>query len=342
MIVLKDRDRTFSRAPASALLCRMAAVIVLALVCSAGAVRADDAWPSRQINLLVPYPPGGYIDLVARIVADGLHERFRQNAIVFNRAGGNGQVALGDLSRAAPDGYTLLTNNDGGIGLPPALDRNFRFTPVKDYAPLAQVVEAKYVLVVRAGLPIKTVADLVAYAKSSPKPLTFASPGTGSTPHIGMEFFSRKVGIKMIHVPYSGSAAAINDLIGGQVDVYLASIPTIIGQVGGDRLRALAVLGDNHANELPSVPTLDEAGFPGLGITGWLGLFGPPAMPDALRVRVSDAFESVVHDPKIAAKLKSVSADPVTKGSAEFGPFYLSEVARWKAFSDETNIKAGD
>jgi tripartite-type tricarboxylate transporter receptor subunit TctC len=314
----------------------------LALPTLTATTRAQTGWPNRQVTLVVPYPAGGYIDVVTRIVADGLRERSGQTIVVLNKSGGNGQLALGDLSRAAPDGYTLLTNNDGGIGLPPALDRNFRFEPVKDYLPIAQVVQADYILTTRGGLPVRSVADLIAHAKKAPTPLTFASPGLGSTPHIGMEYFIRQAGIEAIHVPYTGAAPAINDLVAGHVDVYMASLPTMIGHLGTDRVRVLATLSKTRARETPEVPTMEEAGLPGFVLTGWLGLFGPPGMGDDLRATISRTIAEVVQDPKVTERLRATSAAPITKESAEFGPFYLAEVARWKKFSQDTNIKVGD
>ena len=303
---------------------------------------AQIAWPDRQINLVVPYPAGGYIDVVTRIVADGLRERTGQTVVVLNRAGGNGQMALGELSRAAPDGYTLLTNNDGGIGLPPALDKNFRFSPVKDYAPVAQVVEADYILTVRGSLPVKTVKDFVDYAKTAKAPITYASPGLGSTPHIGMEYFIRQVGIEAIHVPFTGAAPAINDLVAGHVDAYMASLPTMLGHMGTDRVKVLATLSRERAREAPDVPTMKEAGIDNFVLSGWLGLFGPPGLPEDLRLIISKTVADVVHDPKVTERLRATSAAPITKLSAEFAPFYLSEVERWRTFSDATGIKVGD
>lgn len=321
---------------------RRSFVCGLAGTAAASSVRAELAWPAQQVTFLVPYPPGGYIDVVTRIVAEGLRQQTGQTTVVMNRTGGNGQVALGDLSRAAPDGYTLLTNNDGGIGLPPAVDRNFRYVPVRDYSAIAQVVEADYVLTARGGLPVRTVSELIAYAKASPRPLTYASPGIGSTPHIGMEFFLRRVGLEATHVPYTGSAPAINDLIAGQVDLYLASLPTMIGYVGTDRVHILASFNKTRAPETPDVPTIQEAGIDQFVLPGWLGLFGPPGLPEDLKAAISRTIAAVVHDPDVTKKLRATSADPVTRDSVDFAKFYLAEVDRWRAFSRETGIHAGD
>lgn len=320
-----------------------AIIAMLVAACLATvAARAQDVWPSRQVNLLVPYPAGGYIDAVTRLVAEGMREKFGQPFVVLNRVGGNGQVALGELSRAAPDGYTLLTNNEGGISVPPALDRNFKFDPAKDFTALAQVVAADYVLIIRSSLPARNVAEFVALAKSSTKPVSYASPGTGSTPHIAMEFFARQVGAEFLHVPYAGAAPAMNDLASGQIDSYMPSVPTMIGQATNEKLRILAALGKTRASHFPDVPTMEESGHPGLVLDGWLGLFGPPNMSESLRTRISAALAEVVREPRLSDKLRSIGSAPVTRDAATFAPFYLSEVARWKKFSETTNIKVGD
>ena len=203
-------------------------------------------------------------------------------------------------------------------------------------------MQADYILTTRGGLPVKTVRELIDYAKASKVPLTFASPGLGSTPHIGMEYFLRRAGIEATHVPFTGAAPAINDLVAGHVDVYMASLPTMLAFMGTDRINVLATLGRVRAPETPNVPTMKEAGLDNFELAGWLGLFGPPGLSEELKATISRTIAEVVADPQVAQKLRATSAAPVTRLSADFGPFYLSEVARWKAFSDETGIKVGD
>ena len=337
----KLRYDTASRPPCAVRPVAVFAGFAFALATSLSA-HAQDAWPSRQVTVLVPYPAGGFIDSVTRIVSEGLREKSGQPFVIINKVGGNGKVALGDLVRAAPDGHTLLTNNDGGMGTPPGVDKNFKYDPAKDYTSLSQIVDSKFILVVRAGLPVKTLGELIALAKSSPKPLSYASPGQGSTPHIGMEYFSRQIGAEMTHVPYSGAAPALNDIVGGQVDVYMASVPSVVGHLGSDKIRPLALMSKSQLAAYPNVPTMEQAGMPGFIIDGWLGLFGPPNMSADLRGRVSRAVADVVRDPKYADKLRANGVDPITKDSDAFSKFYLAEVLRWKNFSNEHNIKVGD
>lgn len=323
--------------------CLHGLVAFAALVCAShvGPAYAQETWPARQVTILVPYPPGGIVDVVTRIAADGLHERAHQTWVVFNRPGGNGQVALGDLTRATPDGYTLLTNVEGGLAVQPAFDPNFHFDPTKDYTPLSQVVASDYVMSVRSGLPIHSIAELIAYAKAAPHRLTFASPGIGTMPHIGMEYFARRAGIELLHVPYPGGTGPINDLLSGQVDLYMSSVGTIAGLTATDRFRILATMNATRLPELPDVPTMGEAGLPDFVINGWLGLFGPPGMAPELRATIGKAVVDMVHDPQYADKFRKMHAEPVARGAADFASFYAAEVAKWKQFSSESDIKIG-
>jgi tripartite-type tricarboxylate transporter receptor subunit TctC len=314
----------------------------LSLVLSGADARAEESWPTRQVTIVVPYPPGGYLDVVARVVADALHEKTHQNVIVLDKPGGNGQVGLGDLSRTTPDGYTLLVNNEGGICVQAVFDPNFHFDPSKDYTPLAQVVGSTYVLTVRNDLPVHSVSELIAYAKKAPQPLTFGSPGVGTTPHIGMEYFAREAGIQLLHVPYSGATGAINDLIGGRIDTYMTGISNIFEFAKSGRIRILAAMSAQRAAQLPDVPTMSEAGLPNFVVNGWLGLFGPPGMAPQLQAAISKAIADVVRDPVYAEKLRKINTEPVPMEAAEFAPFYYGELAKWKKFAAETNIKIGN
>jgi tripartite-type tricarboxylate transporter receptor subunit TctC len=309
------------------------------LVCLTDGARAEEAWPTRQVTLVVPYPPGGYLDVVARIVADALHEKTHQNVIVLDKPGGNGQVGLGDLTRTTPDGYTLLVNNEGGICVQAVFDPNFHFDPTKDYTPLAQIVASTYVLTVGNDLPVHSVSELIDYAKKAPQPLTFGSPGIGTTPHIGMEYFARQAGIKMLHIPYPGATGAINDLIGGRIDTYMSGISNIFELAKSGRIRILAAMSNERASQLPDVPTMSEAGLPNFVVNGWLGLFGPPGMAPELQAAISKAIADVVRDPVYSEKLRNINTEPVPMEAAEFAPFYYGEIAKWKKFAEETNIK---
>ena len=198
--------------------------------------------------------------MVSRLVAEGLRQQLKQQVVVLNRPGGNGKIALGELVRAAPDGYTFLVNNDGGISVLPAVDPEFHFDYKKDYSPVVELAVGRVVLTVRSSLPVNSASDLVAYARANPGKLTYGSPGLGSIPHLSAEILSRNAGINMIHVPYPGASPALNDVVKGQIDVLINSVPGLIGLIGSDNIKILAVLSDQQIASLPDVPTLAEAG----------------------------------------------------------------------------------
>jgi tripartite-type tricarboxylate transporter receptor subunit TctC len=306
-----------------------------------GRAYAEDVWPSHKVTILLPYQPGGLVDVTARILAEGLQEKTHRPFVVFNRPGGNGQVGLGDLTRSDPDGYTLLVNNEGGLAVQPSFDKTFRFDPTKDYTPLAQMVATSFVLSARSGLPVHSLADLIAYAEKAPNPLTYASPGIGTTPDVGMQYFAHLAGIKLLDVPYPGGTGPINDLLGGQIDLYLSSLSTIAAFIKTDRIQFLATMGTKRLPQLPDVPTTGEAGLPNFVLDGGAGIFGPPNMTATLRNAIGDAVAAVVHDPTYAEKFQKIYSTPVEKGAKDFPPFYYGEVAKWKRFSLESGIKSG-
>ncbi len=324
--------------------CKQLAAIGVALAISISAATfasAQEAWPSRRVTIIVPYPAGGYIDAVARFVGEGLRVASNQTVIVINKPGGNGRIGLGDLVKAEPDGYTLLANNDGGIGIPPAVDPGFTFDYKTGYTPVAQAVEAQYVLAIKADIPARTVQEFVAYAKARPGKLNYGTSGIASTPHVTSAFFAGHFGIEMVHVPYQGAAPVLNDFVAGVTDMYMASLSSIAGHLQNPRVRFLATLAPRRLAQLPDVPTMAELGVKDMTLVGWLGIFGPPKMSDDVRDRVSAAIEKVVADPANQPRFRSIFADPVTKPGREFGPFYVSEVEKWKAFAQRTGFKVG-
>jgi tripartite-type tricarboxylate transporter receptor subunit TctC len=298
-------------------------------------------FPARQVSIIVPYPAGGFIDVSTRLLAEGLRERWGKPVIVINKPGANGKIGLADLVRADPDGYTLLANNDGGIALPPALDGNFNFDFRKDYTPVAQVVETKFVIALSADVPAKTVAEFIAYGRANPGKLNYASPGLGTTPHIAAEYFAQKTGLKMVHVPYVGAAPAVTDLINGVVNVYFASVPSIAGHLASPRLRIIGTLANERIDSLPNAPTMAQAGVEGLVVSAWLGLFAPPKANRAVVQAISKAVGEVVADPKWAERFRATHADPISMDADAFTKFYLAEVEKWKDFSAATGIRVG-
>ena len=300
---------------------------------------AQTSWPSRQVSLVVPYPPGGYLDVVARLVAERLQQSSKQTVLVINRPGGNGQVGLRSVSKAEPDGYTLLVNNDGGIALQAVFDPNFQFDPLQDYTPVAQIVASTYYLIVRSSLPAANVRELIDYVRKSGKELAYGSPGQGTTPHLGMEYFTRQVGVRGLHVPYSGTVAGLNDMVGGQIDAYMSSMSNIASFVERGQIRVLAAVSTTRSPQFKDIPTIAEAGVPDFSVPGWLGLFGPPGLAGELRASISKAIADTVREPSLSARLQSIFVEPTPLESAEFAPFYVSEIRKWSKFKADANIK---
>lgn len=317
---------------------RLCTVGMICLASVPGAL-AQENWPSRRVTIIVPYPAGGYIDGVARFLADGLRQTTGQTFLVVNKSGGNGRIGLGELVKSDADGYTLLVNNDGGIGIPPAVDPAFNFDYRSGYTPVAQAVEAHYLMAIKAELPVRNLQEFVAYAKARPGKLNYGTSGIASTPHITAAYLANQFGLDMVHVPYQGAAPVLNDFVAGVTDLYMPSVASIAGHLTNSRVRFLATLAPQRLPQLPDVPTMAELGVKEMTLVGWLGVFAPPKLTVSLRDRISDAIIKVVADPLHQARFKSIYADPVTKPGREFATFYVSEVEKWKAFAQRTGFK---
>ena len=303
---------------------------------------AEESYPSRPITLLVPYPAGGFIDVVTRIVAEGLRHELKQQVVVLNRPGGNGKIALGELTRSSPDGYTFLVNNDGGIAVLQALDPEFRFDFRKDYRPVAELTKASYVLTTRPNLPVSDVGQLVAYARANPGKLTFGSPGLGSIPHLSMEMLARNTGTSMIHVPYQGAAPALNDIVKDQIDVLVNSVPGIVGLLGTDKIKILAALSDQRTELLPEVPTLREAGQQSIDLGAWVGMFGPSGLGKSVLDTVSGALRSALSAEQSLGRFKRIGVEPSFKDPDRFLEVYRDDVEKWRGLAKQYGLKVSN
>jgi tripartite-type tricarboxylate transporter receptor subunit TctC len=312
-----------------------ACVVLLTMTCGAAA----QTYPSRQINLIVPYASGGALDLVARVVAEGLKQKYGHPTVVLNRPGGNGNIGTAEAVRADPDGYTLYLNNDGGLAIHAAVDPNFKFDPAVDFVPISYPAEYGHLFMINKDIPAKTVQEFIAHAKANPGKLSYGSPAMGSLGHLATEMFARHAGIQMTHIPYRGAAPALNDLLAGVLAVNIQSIPSARGQFGSDRVKILATFNDKRIEELPGVPTMVESGHPSFVIKSWLGVFGPRGLPDAIRDQLSRDISELVNKPEVQRQLRSVGFEPVGMQSAEFAKFYAGELKRWQLIAEETGLK---
>src|SRR4051812_948530 len=255
---------------------------------------AADPFPSRPIKLLIPFPPAGITDLSGRLVAEGLRAKLNQPVISENKPGANGVLGLRELLKAEPDGYTLMVGNLGSLVINYAMDVNAPFDPMRDVVPIAGTSEYATTMVVNNKTPVNSVQEFIAYAKARPGKLTYGSTGVGSMGFLAAQLFMKQTGVSMVHVPYRGGPLALNDLLAGQIDLIIEVSPVVMEQVRAGAIKGLAVSSPYRQPMLPDVPTFEEAGVPGIHLTGWLGIYGPPKMPENVRETLGAAIVEVV------------------------------------------------
>ena len=297
---------------------------------AASSAAQAQSWPERPVRLVVPFPAGGATDLVARVIAQRVSKDTGQQVIVDNKAGAGGTIGTAEAAKAAADGYTLLLTTSSTHAISPHLMPRLPYDAVKDFTPVAHLVDAASVVLVTQSLPVKTVAELIAYAKKHPGQLNYASSGNGTIVHLTTEAFKAQAGVFMTHVPYKGTALAIPDVISGSVQVLIDSIPTGMPHVKTGRLRALAVTGDKRSALAPELPTVAEAGLPGFSSVTWFGLYAPRNMKPELVARVHDAFEKAAQASEVVESLAKLGVEPAPSGSpAQFAAMVSADSQRW-------------
>ena len=315
-----------------------ATVLALALVAPATAAERAD-YPNRPIRLIVPFAPGGSVDISSRIVAVPLTEILGQQVIVDNRAGGGGSIGATLVAKAAPDGYTLLAGSSGSVTANPAVYDKLPYDSTKDFAPISMVNITPMAIVTFPGLGVKSLQDLIALARSQPGKITMASAGTGSSNHLALELFQTVAGVKVLHVPYKGSGAALTDLVGGQVQTMIDQIASSIGHVRDGRVRILAVATPTRSTVLPNVPTADEAGLKGYEAASFTGILAPAGTPKPVVDRLYAAVLKAARAPAVTKKFKELGADPKTTTPEEFMTFIRNDIAKWKKVAQGANIR---
>ncbi len=311
---------------------------LITLLASVG-VQAE-TWPDKPVTLLVPFPPGGSTDSVARAIGPKLGEKFGQTFIVDNKAGATGTIGAGAVKRAVPDGYTFLVTSLGPLVIAPHLIKGMPYDALKDFDLITVAVQAPNVLVVPAASSHKTVADVIAFEKAHPDKMSFASSGNGSSDHLTVELFWQQTGTTGLHIPYKGGGPAISDLLGGQVDASFQNVNAVLQHIKAGKLRALAVTGQKRAEVLPDVPTMAEAGVKNVDVYSWQAVVAPKGLPPELRTKFHAGVIAALNEPKVKQQFTAVGLEVVGNTPAQFAAFQAQEFARWKKVIETGKITA--
>ncbi len=292
-------------------------------------VLAADQYPSRPITIVVPFPPGGANDLLARLAGEKMGQLLHEPVVIENKAGAGGNIGSRYVAKAAPDGYTILLGFSGTLGINPAMYRDLGYDPAKDLTPIGTIATAAAVLVVYPGLPIKTLEELITYAKANPDKLNYASSGTGTVVHVSTEMVLDAAGIKIRHIPYRGTGPAVSDVLAGHDQLIMPPIPSVVGMIKSGQLRAIAVTSKTRSPLLPNVPTINEAGLPGFASEQLVGLLVPSATPKPVVDKLSKTLNEALADPNVKSKIIEVGADPESTTPEQYAKLIADDQLKW-------------
>ncbi len=290
---------------------------------------AAQSYPAKPIRFVVPFPAGGIADLFARVIGQKFNEAWGQPAVVENRPGAGGNIGAEIVAKSPPDGYTLVMGSIGTHSVNVSLFSKLAYDPIRDFAPVALVMEAEGLLVLHPSVPVKTVKELIALAKARPGQLSYASAGNGTASHLAGELFKSMARVDMVHVPYKGNVPAITDLIAGQTSLLFATMPTVMPQVQAGRLKALAVASAARSQAAPELPTIAEAALPGFEVTNWIGIFAPAGTPREIVNRLNGETVRIMQSPDIQKRLANEGARFTPRTPDEFTAFVKAEIAKW-------------
>ena len=310
-----------------------------ALALSLLALAAHAQYPAKPIHIVVPSAPGDGSDLTARLIADPLSAVLGQPVVVDNKLGAGGVVGTEFAARQPADGYTLIMANAGSHAINAALYSKLSYDPAKDFTPIALVAVSPNMMSVNPSLPVKNIAEFIAYAKARPGEINFASGGNGSSAHLSAELLKSMAGIKMNHVPYKGSTPALTDLIGGQVQVMIGNLPPMLPHVKAGKLRALAVTTSKRYSGLPDVPTIAESGLAGFETVAWFGLFAPAGTPRDIVQRLNREVNAIISRPEMRERLLGIGMEPTPGTPEEYGARQAADIAKWKKVVAESGAR---
>ena len=319
---------------------KLAAMCGAAAMTLAAAVSIAQSYPAKPVRLVVPFPPGGPADSVARILAQKLTDALGQNVVVDNRAGATGTIGAGIVAKSPPDGYTLLLGTSNELAMSPGLFEKLPYEPTRDFTPLSNVINFPNILVVNPHLPARSVAELVALARAKPGQLSFATSGIGSTNHLTGVVFQEIEKVKINYVPYKGGGPAVTDLMGGHVDTMFATMPSVVPYVKSNKLKALVLTDNKRWTALPEVPSAKEAGVPGLIVITWNGVLAPAGLPDAIVARLNTDIGTVANSTDMKDRMRAQAAEIGTTTPEEFAAMLRNDYAKWSKVIKQAGLRA--
>jgi tripartite-type tricarboxylate transporter receptor subunit TctC len=314
--------------------------IIFLAVLAPTAPGAAQNYPDRVVRIVNPYPPGGSVDVMARLLAQKLGENLGQQFIVENRSGGGGNTGSDSVAKAEPDGYTLLFTAPGPLTVNQTLYSKLTFDPAIDFAPIALFATAPIVLIVNPDVPAKNVQELIALARKEPGKINFASAGNGTTNHLSGELFKSMAKVDIVHVPYRGAGPAMNDLIGGHVQMFFDLMPVVLPQVTTGKVRALGAAGAARTSALPDVPTIAEQGVPGFDASSWYGLVAPAKTPEPVLAKLREEVAKALKTPDMVARIRELGSEPGAAFGKDFGAFMAAETKKWAEVIRASGAKA--
>lgn len=313
--------------------------LLLIFLAAAPATLLAQAYPTKPVRVIVPYPPGGSTDILARVLAERITPSLGQQMVVENRAGATGVIGAEAVAKSPPDGHTLLMGVNGPITIAPAIRASMPYDTLRDFAPVILVADAPKLLVINPSIPVNTLQEFIAWAKGQPKPINFASAGVGTTGHLACELLKQRADFQANHVPYKGGGPAITDVIGGHVQFMFEVMPQLLPHVQAGRLRALAISSAERSKAIPSLPTVAEQGLPGFQSSTWFGVLAPAGTPEAVINRLNAEFSKALAEPDMAKRITDLGASWSPNSPADYAKFLRADLEKWRVVVAKSGAK---
>ncbi len=321
----------------------MSCNLILSLLISfatAPAIGQTDQWPNKSIRVIVPFPAGGGTDIVARDVTQKMAATTKWTFVIDNKPGSGGNLGIDSAAKAPADGYSLVIGQTSNLAINPSLYSKLPYDPTKDLTPIGLIGNAPLVLVVPTDSPFKTLGDVIKAAKAQPGFINYATSGNGTVAHLATELLQREAGVKLTHIPYKGATQGINDVIGGQVQLYMSSVPTLLGHIKNGKLRPLAVTAAKRTDDLPQTPTVAESGYKGFEAVTWFGLLGPAKLPTSVVSTANTELNKALNSPELRKKLEDQGLNITPTSSDEFAKLIRADITKWAQVVKESGAKA--